>query len=280
MSPEGPRITGADIAEASQIVRDVAILALTEPEWAAVSVAVSAIADALAHDDPEALHEVLADLEMLGPTRLAAGNEGRVSSPAPHRIEMLLRILERGPVQTEQEVVPVAVYVSDTVAHEQVEAAVEALLDSAGLTIVERDTPVLGSWFRRMRAAGSRATHSPATREAVTSIVGAADAWLSRPEAEVTAILMQNLGAVISALQPTKDAVVRVGTVLVVKVEWTVVVHQLTPGQRLLLDHNPGLESAPHSILAALGALDGKGEGKSQAAMYPAAAEPSRPSSP
>lgn len=280
MSSEGPRITGADMAEALQIVQDVAILALTEPEWAEVSVAVSAIADALAHDDPEALHEGLADLELLGPTRLASGNEGRVSFPAPQRVEMLIRILERGPVHTEQEVMPVAVYVSDAAVHEQVEAAVEALLDSAGLTIVERDTPVLGSWFRRMRAAGNRAAHSPATREAVTSIVGAADAWLARPEAEVTATLMQNLGAVISALQPTKDAVVRVGTILVVKVEWTVVVHQLTPGQRLLLDHNPSLESAPHSILAALGALDSKGERNTQAEMYPAPAEPSGSSLP
>ncbi|MEI5098402.1 hypothetical protein RB200_06675 [Streptomyces sp. PmtG] len=41
---------------------------------------------------------------------------------------------------------------------------------------------------------------------------------------------------------------------LVVTVGWTVVVHQLTPGQQLLLDHNPDLETAPQTILAALGA--------------------------
>jgi len=47
-------------------------------------------------------------------------------------------------------------------------------------------------------------------------------------DATVTATMLQNLGPVIEALQPTKDAVLRVGALLIVKVDWTIVVHRLT----------------------------------------------------
>jgi hypothetical protein len=258
MSVERPHITSSDIAEALQIVRDVAALNLTEPQWADADAAVSAIADALAQDDPEALQEALADLELLGPTRLATGDRGHGGLPAPARLEMLIKTLEQGSLQVAQNMLPVAVYLSDATVHEPVEAAVETLLASVGLTIVERDTPVIGSWFRRMRAAVGKAAHSPAAREAMRSAVHTADTRLIlRPDAEVTALLLQGLGPLIGSLQPTKDAVVRVGALLIVKIDWTVMVHQLTPGQQLLLDHNPDLETAPHTILAALGVLSG-----------------------
>lgn len=270
MPVERPRITRSDLAEALQIVRDVAALNLTQSQWADADAAVSVIADTLAQDDPQALQEALADLELLGPTRLAAGDGGRGGIPAPARLGMLIKTLEQGSIQVSQSLLPVAVYLSDATVHEQVESAVEIVLASAGLTIVERDTPVLGSWLRRMRAAVGRATRSPAAREVVRSAVHTADArFLQRPDAEVTAILMQNLSPLIGSLQPTKDAVVRIGAVLVVKVDWTVVVHQLTPGQRLLLDHNPDLESAPHAILAALGAIDRGDVDKSPTAVPP-----------
>lgn len=259
MPAQGPRITRADIAETLQTVRGVADLTLTESQWTEAEAAANALANALANDDPEALQDALADFEILGPTRLATGESARASLPAPAHIQTLIRTLEQGTVQVDQNLLPVAVYLSDAAVHEQVETAVEALLATVGLTIVERGAEVLGSWFRRMWAAVVQATRSPAAREAAISAVRALDAeYLLRPDAEVTAMLLQNLGPLIGSLQPTKDAVVRVGAVLVVKVDWTVVVHQLTPGQRLLLDHNPNLESEPHAILAALGAHGGR----------------------
>jgi hypothetical protein len=46
--------------------------------------------------------------------------------------------------------------------------------------------------------------------------------------------------------------VIRVGALLIVKVEWAVAVHQLTATQQLLLVHQPQLLTSPHDILAAL----------------------------
>ena len=68
--------------------------------------------------------------------------------------------------------------------------------------------------------------------------------------------LLQNVGPVLQALQPTKDAVVRAGALLIVKIDWVVQVHQLTAAQQALLDHRPGLAASPMEIIAALRLLD------------------------
>jgi hypothetical protein len=71
-------------------------------------------------------------------------------------------------------------------------------------------------------------------------------------DAAVTATLLQNVGPVLQALQPTKDAVIRAGALLIVKVDWVVTVHQLTPRQQLILDHSPNLQANPRQILEIL----------------------------
>jgi hypothetical protein len=145
--------------------------------------------------------------------------------------------------------VPVTIYLSDGSRHEQVEAAVEELLDAAGLDITGRDEPVIGSWFRQVRAA----LRSPTAKEAALVAAHMADSHLLlAQDAAVTATMLQNLGPVITSLQPTKDAVLRVGALLIVKIDWTVNVFQLTAAQQAKLDHHPQLCRAPHEIIAAL----------------------------
>jgi hypothetical protein len=107
---------------------------------------------------------------------------------------------------------PVSIYLDDEAIHEQVEAAVDVLLASADLRIEERDEPVIGSWFRRMRAGVRQAVQSPAGREAALTAAHAVDARVNlAQDAAITSTLLQNLGPVIASLQPTKDAVLRVG---------------------------------------------------------------------
>lgn len=71
-------------------------------------------------------------------------------------------------------------------------------------------------------------------------------------DADVTARLMQNLPPVLGALQPTKDAMLRVGALLIVKVDWTVSVFQLTAAQQARLDHHPQPATSPREIAAVL----------------------------
>jgi hypothetical protein len=148
---------------------------------------------------------------------------------------------------------PITIYLSDESAHEQVETAVEDLLAAAGGHIEHRDDPVLGSWFRRMRARAGQAVHSPLAREATVLAAHAVESRLVHAQdASVTATMLQNLGPVIAALQPTKDAVIRAGALLIVKTDSTLVIHQLTPAQQLRLDHQPQLAQSPRDILSAL----------------------------
>ncbi|MDA3649733.1 hypothetical protein LZ318_33700 [Saccharopolyspora indica] len=162
------------------------------------------------------------------------------------------------PGQAETTTHPVTIYLSDEGVHEQVEAAVEELLASAGLHIEDREDPVLGSWFRRMWATVRGKVSSPAGREATMLAAHAAETRLViAPDADVTAKLLQGVGPVIQSLEPTKDAVIRVGNVLIVKVDWVVTVSQLTAAQQFLLNHNPDLACSPQQILAALKAEGG-----------------------
>ncbi|SMD18341.1 RNA polymerase sigma factor, sigma-70 family [Kibdelosporangium aridum] len=144
---------------------------------------------------------------------------------------------------------PVSIYLSDEAGHERVQAAVEQLVTDSGADIVHRDEPVLGSWFRKLRAAAK----TEVGRQAVTSAVHALESRLVlEQDAKVTAAMMANVGPVLTSLQPTKDAVIRIGAVLIVKVDWTVAVHQLTAEQQLLLDHQPHLLTSPCEILRAI----------------------------
>jgi hypothetical protein len=151
------------------------------------------------------------------------------------------------------ETVPVTIYLADEGIHEQVEAAVDELLATAGLHVEDRDEPISGSWFRRMRAGVKQAVHSPATQEAMLAATHAVDSRLVlAQDAHVTAVLLQNLGPVLTSLQPTKDAALRVGALLIVKVDWVVQVFQLTAAQQAILDHRPELARSPREIIEAL----------------------------
>ena len=130
----------------------------------------------------------------------------------------------------DQAVLPVTIYLSDGGIHPKVEEAVTALLANAHLRIADRDEPIIGSWFRRMRAS---AAHSELTNKTFVSVLHAADGQIDLDQgAAVTASLLQNLPLVLAALHLTKDAVLRVGPVLVVKVDWQVTVAQLTEAQQ------------------------------------------------
>jgi hypothetical protein len=157
--------------------------------------------------------------------------------------------------------VPVTIYLSDEGIHQQVEAAIEALLAGAGLQIESRDDPVVSSWFRRMLVRVKN-TARPAAREATLGALHVADTRLVlAQDAAVTAALLQNLGPVLGALQPTKDAVIRAGALLIVKVDWVVNVFQLTAAQQAVLDHRPQLAWSPSEIITALNLIpEDKGE--------------------
>ena len=159
---------------------------------------------------------------------------------------------------SDTDTVPVTIYMADEQIHAQVEKAVEVLLATAGLYIKDWDDPIAGSWFRRLTAGAKEAMQSSVGHEAMLAAGHALDSRLVlAQDAEVTARLLQNLGPVLGALQPTKDAVIRVGALLIVKVDWTVNIFQLSAAQQVRLDHHPQFASSPHEIMTVLNLVPG-----------------------
>jgi hypothetical protein len=250
----------ADDASAALLtVRDVLEWSATPARWADIGNLAAALTTAIAAGDDAAALEAVYTLELFAPVRATALiDQGPAPVEVRSRLAEAIGILEdlAVPDAAGTQFVPVAIYLSDQAVHDAVERAVTDLAESADLVIASRQPPVTGSWFRRLRAV----LRAPVAEEVLATALHAADAKLARrPDAEVTAMLLQNLGPVITALQPTKDAIVRVGAVLIVKTDWTVVVHQLTPRQQLVLDHRPSLEAAPHLILHELALPPGEG---------------------
>jgi hypothetical protein len=212
--------------------------------------------------DPDEAQAALADelLDILPPDHPVSEilRSGTMYSPAPDTPASVT--FDAGKVTTwladadaDAGTVPVTVYLSDEASHAQIEQAVEELLATAGLAVTDRGEPVIGSWFRRMTARAQQGLQSPMAQDAALTGVHAADSRLVlAQDAEVTARLLQNLGPVIASLQPTKDAVLRIGALLIVKVDWSVSVFQLTAAQQARLDHQPQLASTPNEIVAAL----------------------------
>lgn len=160
--------------------------------------------------------------------------------------------LDDGANQPTTVALPISIYLADEDIHPQVEAAVEEWLATANISIDEREQPIIGSWFRRMRATAKAALNSETAQDVARTAVHAADTRLVlAQDASITATLLANLGPVIQSLQPTKDAALRVGALLIIKVDWTVQVIQLTAAQQAILDHQPQLRH-PHEIITAL----------------------------
>jgi hypothetical protein len=107
--------------------------------------------------------------------------------------------------------------------------------------------------FRQMTARLVKAVRTPAARDALLTAVHAADSHLIQAQdAYVTATLLQNAAPALQALQPTRDAVIRAGALLIIKADWAVYVHQLTAAQQAVLDHQPHLTATPSEIITAL----------------------------
>jgi len=171
---------------------------------------------------------------------------------------------DAGDTGAAQDTLPVTIYLADAEIHYPVQAAATRVLAAAGLRIHSASDPVLGSWFRHLRAAVDSTPYAPAARAGTpavprTSLVLAQDA-------AITSMLLRNADAIITALQPTPDAVVRLGAMLIVKANGTPMVVRLTAAQQGRLDDDPSLASSPRRITSALGISSGS-TAKSTAAV-------------
>lgn len=264
----GAPVTPRDVARARSVLRSVAGWALSPARWVEAGRLVTAATAALATDNGSALQASVAGLTLLGPVRAASageqvGERAEVLADLTALADLLAELERMGDSQwleaDERDFpvavsFPVSIYLGDETGHDRVRQAVEELLSSAGMEVIERDDPVLGSWWQRMRATLGRAASTPAGEEVLTTAGQAADIKLVlRPEAEIAALWMVNLAPLIASLEHTKDAVIYLGMVLIVKNDEALSVNRLSTRQQFILNHSPHLLAAPDRILASLG---------------------------
>lgn len=286
-TPAREPVSAQDASEALRAVRVAARWPLSAARWAEVGRITAAMLRAIADNDGGALRSGVGDLMVLGPVRLAPAGGGRLETrPASGDvlagltalIDTLTELTDLGaggpagdardfPVSLS---LPVTIYLRDGTGHELVERAVEDLVGAAGFGTIERDDPVIASWFRRMRAKLGGTVRTPAGQAVIEAGVHRADLeFIQRPDAEVAALLLANVTPLLAALQPMGDTVIYLGVMLVVKAGGVTLVYKLTPHQQLVLNNAPYLLKAPDKILQALGlatadALPAPGAGGAQ----------------
>lgn len=143
------------------------------------------------------------------------------------------------------------IYLSSGHDRQAVENALEGLLDSYGLEIVERFPGEQGSWFRKFLI---QAKHgAPGVEESTVKLARALELQaLDRPQAQVDAQRADAVARLLSVLDKEENASIQIGSFLLVKVSNNIVVRELSQLQLALLERNPGLFKDPATVLQQL----------------------------
>ncbi len=159
--------------------------------------------------------------------------------------------LTRLPEKTDT--ISISVYLSDAATASGVETEIENLLATAGLVAFDPEPPVIESWFRRQKARAAKAASTPAGKELIATAAHAVEAKTVQAwDAEVTSKMLANLGPVLTAIEPNNEVVLRIGAILIVKIDGSLGVYQLNASQQFALDHAPQLAKDAHEILRVL----------------------------
>lgn len=173
------------------------------------------------------------------------GVSGHLRDPADLPVPGIVRYHDDG-----EDVLPVSIYLDSARNASAVEHAVLDVLYTFGLTIEDAAPPVVGSWFRSMRA---RPDAGRDVADVLNRIERSIEMQaLHKPQAEIDAAQADAVAKLITALGADPNAFVQIGSVLLVKVDGVVVVRNLTQRELVFLQRNSGLLVSPKAILEAL----------------------------
>lgn len=154
---------------------------------------------------------------------------------------------------------PIRVYLSDAEPRHEVEQALRYLTSYFGINDVIANPGVEGSWWREiiahMRVSGSQSEQLALLERAIQQEL------LLGKQAQNDSLQGRVVSELIVALEKTPQAVIQVGSVLLVKVEETVLVRNLTQRELAFYERNPALFKDPvnamlHLQRAASGEID------------------------
>lgn len=142
---------------------------------------------------------------------------------------------------------PIRVYLSDSEARQSVEQALREVTVEFGVDYVYSFPGETGSWWREhiahMRESGTQSQQLAKLERAIDMQL------LLIKQAQVDGVQSDAVSKLIVALERTPQAVIQVGSVLLVKVEQTIVVRNLTQGELQFYERNPALFKDPVNAL-------------------------------
>lgn len=147
--------------------------------------------------------------------------------------------------------VPISVYLAGGREHSQVESALHNLLSAFDIEVAEEQDPEISSWYRRIL--GRAKETSPSLEEVVEKAVRAIEMnTLLLPQAGVDAAQGDALAKLITALGHEDNAVIQIGSMLLVKTGGVLAARNLTQMELAYLEKNPILIKDPHKVMQQL----------------------------
>ncbi|MFI7453675.1 hypothetical protein ACIBQX_39715 [Nonomuraea sp. NPDC049714] len=143
-------------------------------------------------------------------------------------------------------------YLDDSASAPAVEAALRQLGEAFGWEVTAHSKPLQGSWFRRFRLKAKDLAMSADAKEIAEELRRAAELRaLHGVQAQNDGVQAQAAATLIQALDGTEQAVVLVGSVLVIKDSGRLAVRTLTQRQLIYLERSTDM-TQPSRVLEAL----------------------------
>lgn len=153
------------------------------------------------------------------------------------------------------QVLPISVYLETATEEDvsNVRDATRSILANEDFEVFYEDPGVWGSWFGRSFARSMSALKSEQVRDTLVRTERALEMQaLLLPQAQIDATQAGAAASLIASLSNTSNAIVQIGSILIIKVEGTPVVRNLTQTELSYLEHNRHLYSSPRQALEEL----------------------------
>lgn len=157
--------------------------------------------------------------------------------------------------QEREAVLPVRYYVGtdDRNVADDVEHALEIILDDIGFRIAATYPIVRGSWFRKLFFMSREKLTPQQVAESVAKIERAAGVRaLDLPQSQVDQNRADGVAKLLTALEKCPTALVQIGSICIIKIDGTPIVVNLTPRELSELEREPTIFSSPAEALSAI----------------------------
>ena len=156
---------------------------------------------------------------------------------------------------TASRIFPVTVFLdtNDGLTIRKTQEAIRQIIAEADLELAFEGDGIIGSWFGRFFARTKEAITSEQAKAELRRIERSLEMQaLHLPQAQIDAAQSDGVAKLISALADTPNALVQIGSVLLIKVDGVPTVRNLTQVELAYLEHNKQLYKAPSDMLEEL----------------------------